>query len=337
MTASPSTGEAHSRLFVSIEQLFRLVETPALVIAYQNMPTLAEYQSALIAWKELSYTHNGEGKTQALITIGEFHVTQGAINKDTFVPAVEKDVGSLRDDFLEKVYTIAMTKQGKADQISPWMTQEEAAEISRLVAEIDQLKSELNELQGDDIPDKDTDELLEIAKNHHSTSDRDVDPPDLIAGLNFPWENISGPCLRFVSMALGVTLVGDKLGPPSPMIGYGLAYMELPNPDVSAQERLIGVPIKTKGDYKSLCRAQLDRGVRDGSVELVVAYEHRRGFFGGAKPGLHVAAYPSGTWGKFFDAVSQYKSQDFVWPSALFLYQPSATRVFPAKNNLFSD
>jgi len=113
--------------------------------------------------------------------------------------------------------------------------------------------------------------------------------------------------------------------------------MELPNPDISAQRRLITVPIKTKGDYKSICRAQLDSGVRDGSIELVIVYEHRRGFFGGAKPGLHVAAYPAGTWEKFFDAVSHYKSQDFVWPSALFLFQPTSTRVFPARNNIFCE
>jgi len=172
--------------------------------------------------------------------------------------------------------------------------------------------------------------------NDYSTSEGDENPPKPIAGLNFPWENISGFCLRFVSMMGFAGLEGDRVG--SPTLGaYGLAEMELPNPDISAQQRLISVPIKTKGDYKSICRAQLDSGVRDGSIELVIVYEHRRGFFGGAKPGLHVAAYPAGTWEKFFDAVSHYKSQDFVWPSALFLYQPSTTRVFPARNNLFSE
>lgn len=169
-----------------------------------------------------------------------------------------------------------------------------------------------------------------------STFDGDENPPKPIAGLNFPWENISGYCLRFVSMMAFADLEGDRVG--SPMLGaYGLADMELPNPDISAQQRLITVPIKTKGDYKSMSRAQLDSGVRDGSIELVIVYEHRRGFFGGAKPGLHVAAYPVGTWDKFFDVVSHCKSQDFVWPSALFLYQPSATRVFPSRNNLFSE
>lgn len=170
----------------------------------------------------------------------------------------------------------------------------------------------------------------------HSTSEEDENPPKPIAGLDFLWENISGFYMRFVSMINFASLEGDRVG--SPTLGsYGQAEMELPNPDISAQQRLITVFIKTKGDYKSICRAQLDRGVRDGSNELVVVYEHRRGFFGGAKPGLHIAAYPAGTWEKFFDAVSHYKSQDFVWPSALYLFQPTTTRVFPAKSNLFSE
>lgn len=169
-----------------------------------------------------------------------------------------------------------------------------------------------------------------------SNFEGDENSPKPIAGQDFPWENISGFCLRFVSMMGFAGLDGDRVG--SPTLGaYGLAEMELPNPDISAQQRLITVPVKTKGDYKSICRAQLDSGVRDGSIELVVVYEHRRGFFGGAKPGLHVAGYTAGTWEKFFDAVSHYKAQDFVWPSALFLYQPTTTRVFPARNNLFSE
>lgn len=171
--------------------------------------------------------------------------------------------------------------------------------------------------------------------NDNSTPEGDESPSKPIAGLDFAWENISGFYLRFVSMLGFAGLDGDSVG--SPIAGaYGLAKMELPNPDVSAQQRLITVPIKTKGDYKSISRAQLDSGVHEGSIELVVVYEHRRGFFGGAKPSLHVAAYPAGTWEKFFDAVSHYKSQDFDWPSALFLYQPTTTRIFPARNNLFS-
>lgn len=131
-------------------------------------------------------------------------------------------------------------------------------------------------------------------------------------------------------------LDGDRVG--SPTLGvYGLAIMELPNPDVTPQKRLITFPIQTKGDYKSICRAQLDGGVRDGSVELVIAYEHRRGFLGGVKSGLHIAAYPAGTWQGFFDAVSNYKAQEFVWPAAIFLYQPTSTGVFPSRTNLFSE
>jgi hypothetical protein len=142
--------------------------------------------------------------------------------------------------------------------------------------------------------------------------------------------------MRLVKLLSFASLEGDSVG--NPTLGtYGLAIMELPNPDATPEQRLITFPIEAKGDYKSICRAQLDGGVRDGSVELVIAYEHRRGLFGGAKPGLHIAAYRAGTWQGFFKAVSNYKAQEFVWPSALFLYQPTSTRVFPAAANLFSE
>jgi hypothetical protein len=36
-----------------------------------------------------------------------------------------------------------------------------------------------------------------------------------------------------------------------------------------------------------------------------------------------------------FDAVERYASQDFRWPKALFLYQPSTMAVFPCDQNLF--
>jgi hypothetical protein len=164
----------------------------------------------------------------------------------------------------------------------------------------------------------------------------DDSPPPPVAGKQFPWEHIAGACMRLENLMSFAALDGRRVG--SPTLGaYGLAIMELPNPDVTRQQRLITFPVQTKGDYKSICRAQLDRGVQDGSVELVIAYEHRRGLFGGAKPGLHIAGYPAGTWQEFFEAVSNYKAQDFVWPAALFLYQPTGTRVFPSRANLFSE
>lgn len=170
----------------------------------------------------------------------------------------------------------------------------------------------------------------------YSTSTEDGDSSLPKAGRDFPWENISGFCLRFVRLVPLTDLKGDTVGPLI-LDAYGMATMELPNPDLAPHQRLITVPIQAKADFKSIYRAQLDGGVREGSTELVVVYEHRRGFFGGPKPGLHIAAYPIGTWKKFFEAVSNFKSQDFVWSPAIFLYQPTATRAFPAKNNLFSE
>ena len=99
---------------------------------------------------------------------------------------------------------------------------------------------------------------------------------------------------------------------------------------------MVNLPIEEKSDYKSIYRAHHDRGVQAGTNELVLLYEHRKGFLGRRKPSFHVAAYPSGTWEGFFDAVSRYAVSEFQWPEALFLYQPSATNAFPANKNLFS-
>ena len=158
----------------------------------------------------------------------------------------------------------------------------------------------------------------------------------LIAGINFPVEYIVGYYLRLHRFIELTTFVLGKVGPPALMGEYGLAEVELPNPDVEPHQRIITLPIKQKSDFKSLYCANIDSGVKDGTNELVLLYENRRGFFGGLKPSLHVAAYPAGTWNGFFEAVSRYASDKFKWPDALFLYQPSDLKVFPASGNLFS-
>jgi hypothetical protein len=71
-------------------------------------------------------------------------------------------------------------------------------------------------------------------------------------------------------------------------------------------------------------------------MRLVVLYERRKGLFGGKRPCFYVACYPTGTWQRFFDAVSRYASQEFQWPNALFAYRPSATPTFSSvAPNLF--
>jgi hypothetical protein len=129
-----------------------------------------------------------------------------------------------------------------------------------------------------------------------------------IAGKDFPWGHISGHFLRLKQLIRVASIDGDIVG-PAMMGAFGLAIMELANPDVEPEQRFISMPIEHKSDYKSLVRAHLDAGVGDGTNELVVVYEPRRGFLGGKKACLHVAAYPAGTWGGFFDAVSQYASK----------------------------
>jgi hypothetical protein len=154
-----------------------------------------------------------------------------------------------------------------------------------------------------------------------------------VAGISFPWENIAGAFLRLKSFHPQLNVPVESV---RPIMGfYSLATAELPNPDVDLSQRVVQLPIKHKSDYKSLYCAHLDAGVKAGTNELVILYEPRKGFFGGRKPSWHVACYPAGTWQSFFDAVANYSSDKFLWPKALFLYQPGETRVFPASNNLF--
>ena len=158
---------------------------------------------------------------------------------------------------------------------------------------------------------------------------------ELVAGKNFPWEYITGFYLRLTHFTPVATIDGNQVG-SGVMGAYGLASAELPNPDVEPNQRLVMLPIEHKSDYKSLYRAHLDSEVSAGTKELVILYENRRGFLNRRQPSLHVAAYPNGTWLRFFEAVANYQSGDFRWPEPLFLYQPSSTQAFPSKTNLYT-
>jgi len=154
------------------------------------------------------------------------------------------------------------------------------------------------------------------------------------AGRDLPWEYIAGYYLLLHEFRAFASLGGDTLH-RLPFGILGLAVVELPNPDVSSEQRLLGLPIEDESDFKSLYRAFIDAGVRDGSNELVLVYERRRGLFGGKRASIHVGCFRAGTWTKFFEAVTQYAPQSFRWPGALFKYQPSSNAVFRSKNNLF--
>jgi len=120
----------------------------------------------------------------------------------------------------------------------------------------------------------------------------------LVAGKSFPWEYITGFYLRLTNFTPLATIDGDTVGSTA-MGAYGLASVELPNPDVEPNQRVVMLPIEQKSDYKSICRAHLDSEVNAGTNELIVLYENRKGFLGRRQPSLHVAAYPNGTWHSF--------------------------------------
>ncbi|HVA97957.1 MAG TPA: hypothetical protein VNG53_03600, partial [Bacteroidia bacterium] len=127
---------------------------------------------------------------------------------------------------------------------------------------------------------------------------------------------------------------GDKVG--ASILGtFGIANAELPNPDVQPSQRIVSLYIKNKSDFKSISRAHTDSGIKNGTNELIILYEHRRNLLGRPKACFHVALYPNGIWNNFFDAVQNYKAQEFKWPQPLILYQPSSTNIFPATKNIF--
>jgi hypothetical protein len=74
---------------------------------------------------------------------------------------------------------------------------------------------------------------------------------------------------------------GDKVG-TSVLGTFGLVNAELPNPDVQpSTDELYALPIKNKSDYKSISRAHIDSGIKNGTNELIILYEHRRNLLGG--------------------------------------------------------
>jgi hypothetical protein len=172
---------------------------------------------------------------------------------------------------------------------------------------------------------------LDASKNTDGAStglmnDSPNSPP--IAGKSFSWQHIAGYYLRVHSFVRFAKMSGDTVG--RPFLGaYGLMHAVLPNPDVSLEERIVGIPIEHKSDYKSVYRAHLDSSIESGVNEVVVLYEYRRGLFGSRKPCIHVACYPTGTWQGFFEAVSKYAPSEFRWPKPLFLYAPTPSGPFP--------
>ena len=161
-----------------------------------------------------------------------------------------------------------------------------------------------------------------------------TDTTELIAGINFPWKYVEGLFMCVRSFTPLTKILVDKV--ESSVLGtFGFVNAELPNPDVQPSQRILSLPIKNKSDYKSIYRAHIDSGIKNGTNELVIIYEHRRNLIGRPKACFHVALYPAGTWTKFFEAVDNYKSQEFKWPQPLILYQPSNTNIFPTTKNIF--
>src|SRR6266536_1546407 len=154
-----------------------------------------------------------------------------------------------------------------------------------------------------------------------------TETPELTAGINFPWKYIIGYFMCVRSFIPLTKFFGDKVG-PSVLGTFGMVYAELPNPDVESQQRIISLPIKHKSDFKSMSKAYIDSGIKNGTNELVLLYEHRRNLFGRPKACFHLAIYPTGTWDTFFEAVANYASQEFKWPRPLIFFQPLASNVF---------
>jgi hypothetical protein len=166
------------------------------------------------------------------------------------------------------------------------------------------------------------------------------DTPVPQAGISFPRKWITGYYMRVRSFTRFAKVEGDSVG--SPVAGiYGIIKVELPNPEVDPQQRLVNLPIEHRSDYKSVYRAHFDSSIESGVNELIVLYEDRRGLFGRRKPCIHIACYPAGTWQGFFNAVDKYAPAEFRWPEPLFLYAPIPNGPFPTPTkgltkNLFS-
>ena len=96
---------------------------------------------------------------------------------------------------------------------------------------------------------------------------------ELTAGINFPWKYIEGLFMLVRSFTPLTQIAGDKVG-TSVLGTFGIVNAELPNPDVQASQRIVSLPIKNKSDYKSISRAHIDSGIKNGTNELIILYEH---------------------------------------------------------------
>lgn len=156
----------------------------------------------------------------------------------------------------------------------------------------------------------------------------------LTADIHFPIKAISNLFMLVTNFIEFAKIQDNKI--TNPLMGvYGVVDVELPNPDVEKSQRIVRINIKNKSDFKSISRAHLDKGIEEGTNELILLYEYRRKLFGGNKAGFHIALYPKGTWAEFFKAVDAYKAQEFVWPRPLTCFQPSELSVFPISTNIF--
>ncbi len=153
-----------------------------------------------------------------------------------------------------------------------------------------------------------------------------------IAGKEFPWALVERYYLRLTHLSPFARLEGDRVVGRGVLGAYGLAEVELPNPDVD--QRLVSLPIEHKDDFRAISLLQLDRGVQSGENEVVIVVIRKRGLVS-RKPSFYLAVYPSGTWQAYFQAVAEYKSQEFRWPEPLLLVAPdSHLAPFPSTANI---
>lgn len=153
-----------------------------------------------------------------------------------------------------------------------------------------------------------------------------------LAGRDFPWAWIQGHFLLFEQLLPFSEVNGDRVG--KKILGtHGTVKAQLANPDVDVQMRSVWLPIQNKTDFLSIYRADLDQSVQNGSVQLILLYEGRKSFLGGAKPSLHIGAFTTGVWDQFLAAVDSYSASSFRWPDPLFIFQPGHTKVFPESPN----
>lgn len=155
-----------------------------------------------------------------------------------------------------------------------------------------------------------------------------------IAGRDFSWKHIEGyfMCVLFFDALVEMGFDG-KIGSPI-LNAYGFLYVELPNPDVDRENRILSLPVENKKDYKSLYSAAFDKGLMNGENEFIVVYQHRRNLLRRPKPCFHIAIYEKGIFDAFFEKVSNYESHKFSWPEPLVLFQPHSRSVFPKTSNL---